>query len=78
MLQVDHGNHLIRRVNLSSGLVNRVAGNMTEGYADGAGSLAMFDYPIGIAINADATFAIVVRRSSGWAWDLPSMMHVET
>lgn len=62
-LQADSSNNLLRRIELMSGLVTTVAGSPTQatGYADGAGTTATFNFPVGIAIDAMLTFAVVVR-----------------
>lgn len=63
VLQTDAGNNLLRRVNLTSGLVTTLAGSniQTNGYTNGAGASASFYAPSGIAVDGAGTFAIVVR-----------------
>jgi len=70
--QADFGNHILRRVDLTSGLVTTLAGNVSgtvgsdnKGYADGQGSAASFYSPIGVAVDSAGTFAIVVRSMMG-------------
>jgi len=67
-LQTEYGNHLLRLVNLSSGLVTTLAGSLSgtvgsdnKGYADGQGTAASFYNPTGVAVDSAATFVVVVR-----------------
>ena len=48
----DTGNHAIRKVT-PQGQVSTLAGNGTPGHADGVGSLARFNGPMGVAVGAD-------------------------
>ena len=62
-MQVENGNHLIRRLVLSSGVVSPLAGLAGSiGSTNGVGTNARFTSPIGIALDAAGTFAVVVRR----------------
>ena len=72
-LQADSQNNLLRRVNLSSGLVTTLAGNTSgtvgmnnRGSANGVGTAASFFYPTGVCVDAAGTVAIVVREGGGW------------
>ena len=60
-MQADQWNHLLRRVNLTSGLVTTLAGRNTSGRANGVGTAATFYFPYGVAVDAAGTTAIVVR-----------------
>jgi TonB-dependent receptor len=48
----DTGNHLIRKITLATGAMTVIAGN-ARGNADGTGSAAGFDTPMGLAITPD-------------------------
>ena len=61
-LACDCNNHAIRHINVSSTLVTTVAGNTTEGFADGFGTLATFGgggVALGVAMDAAGTVALV-------------------
>lgn len=50
---VDYGNHRIREINISTGVVTTVTGlGGASGYADGDFSAAMFTSPTGIALTS--------------------------
>ena len=49
----DTSNNRIRRVEVSTGMVSTVAGGESGGYIDGRGTLALFNYPISVAISPD-------------------------
>lgn len=57
----DTNSQLIRRINVSTAITTTLAGSYA-GYADGAGSLAQFNIPVGIAIDAPGVFALVVSE----------------
>ena len=48
----DSSNHLIRRINSTTGVVDTVAGSGTQGSQDGVGIYASFWFPQGIAYTA--------------------------
>jgi sugar lactone lactonase YvrE len=58
-LIADAENHAIRKVNVPIGLVSTLAGNGSPGSANGIGSTAQFSQPLGVALNAAGTLALV-------------------
>jgi len=69
-LQIDYLNHAVRRIDLSDNSVTTLAGSPTQssGHADGVGTLATFNRPLGIALNTAANFAVIVSLSDAVAW----------
>ena len=70
--QADYYNHLLRRVNVTSGLVTTLAGSLAGtvgldnyGHADGVGAAASFYRPLGVAMDGAGTFVVVVRSTMG-------------
>ncbi len=55
----DNGNNRVRRVEIATGVVATLAGSGATGSADGAGALASFSGPYGVAISPDASYALV-------------------
>jgi len=53
--------HTIRKVVIATGEVSTIAGSLTAGMADGAGTNIQFNSPAGIAISNDGTFALVTE-----------------
>lgn len=53
---VDHANHKIRKIT-PSGFVSTLAGSF-QGFADGTGTSARFDYPKGITIDTKGTIYV--------------------
>ena len=61
-MQAERGNHVIRHIVLSSGVVSTLAGQAgVGGYFDDVGTNAQLYRPIGIALDAAGTFALIVR-----------------
>ncbi|MBX3102679.1 MAG: hypothetical protein KF690_09240 [Bacteroidetes bacterium] len=52
----DHGNHCIRKIDLSTGMVSTLAGNGTAGFTDGTGTNARFNFPWGITANGSTLY----------------------
>jgi serine/threonine protein kinase, bacterial len=50
----DGDGNMIRKIS-PSGVVTTLAGNLNEGSADGTGTAASFDSPLGVAVNAQGT-----------------------
>ena len=61
----DDFNHAIRRVEIANGATSTLAGSGTGGFLDGAGAIARFNYPKGIAIEPSGGYALVGVRASG-------------
>jgi hypothetical protein len=61
-LQGDYLDHVVRAINVSSGLVTTLAGRVgvPSPFADGTGSQASFFNPLGVTINSAGSFALVV------------------
>lgn len=53
---VDSGNHAVRRIDQRAGQVSTFAGNGESGSADGSGTEARFDTPVGLARDPGGTF----------------------
>ena len=51
----DQGNQRIRAINPTTGQVTTLAGTGTEGFADGPGTNAQFNYPYGVAVAPNGT-----------------------
>jgi hypothetical protein len=62
-LITDQSSHRIRRIDIATGAVTTLAGSL-KGYADNAGTLALFDTPFDVAVSPDASFALVVEFSN--------------
>ncbi len=58
----DKSNHSIRKIT-SGGVVSTLAGTGTAGFMDGAGSVAQFSYPFGVAVDGSG-FVYVADTSN--------------
>lgn len=56
----ESSNNIIRRIQISTLTVTTLAGSLTAGAADGIGSNALFNFPLGIALSPNDQFALVV------------------
>ncbi len=55
----DTGSHTVKRINVQSGQVTLVAGTENRsGYADGSGSEARFNGPVGVAVGREGTIFV--------------------
>ncbi len=60
-MQADQRNHLIRRIDLSTGTVTTLAGvAFSAGSTNGVGTAARFNVPVSVALDAAGTVLIVV------------------
>jgi sugar lactone lactonase YvrE len=64
VLVSDTLNQLIRRIELSSGSVSTLAGGGMTYTSVAIGTMAKFNWPFGITISADGTFALVADSSN--------------
>ena len=63
----DGNNNLIRAVDVASAVVTTVAGGQgsnTPGFADGAGSNALFNVPVGLALDGTTSYLYVADFSN--------------
>jgi DNA-binding beta-propeller fold protein YncE len=58
-LVADTSNNLIRRIQIATGVVTSLAGSSSFGFSGGIGTLASFNSPKGIAIDASNNVALV-------------------
>eukprot|EP01047_Picozoa_sp_COSAG01_P076357 COSAG01_NODE_13378_length_1594_cov_0.985953_1_plen_339_part_00 len=63
-LVADDHNHRIRHIVLATQAVTTLAGSGTNGFANGIGTAAQFNFPTGVAISGDGTFALVADLSN--------------
>jgi len=57
----DSFNHRIRKIT-PAGVASTLAGS-TEGFADGAGNTAQFDYPYGVVVNSEGNVYVADRNN---------------
>lgn len=62
VLIVDTGNYRVRRIN-RQGVIQTIAGNGSQGYADGTANQAGFRNPVGVAVNGAGEIFIADRDS---------------
>jgi DNA-binding beta-propeller fold protein YncE len=56
----DYDNHLIRRIDMTTAFVSTLAGTSgSSGSTNGVGTISQFNNPVGVAISADGTSALV-------------------
>lgn len=60
----DHYNHMIRTVDINSGVVTSLAGGGREGFKDGVGRQARFNYPEGLYFDTDYNLLYVAEFDS--------------
>ena len=53
----EWGNHGVRKIT-PNGTVSTLAGSGRQGFADGAGAAAQFNYPIGVAVDGEGSIII--------------------
>lgn len=59
LIVAETGAHVIRRINAQTGASELIAGKSdTHGYADGRGSNALFDAPVGVAADSDGVIYV--------------------
>jgi sugar lactone lactonase YvrE len=76
---VDSGNHTIRRINLTAGTVETIAGKGgTAGWVDGKGDAARFSAPIGIALETESRAQQIERERKGIPIPPVSMIVADT
>jgi len=58
----DHNNHKIRKIS-NEGIVSTIAGNGSAGFSDGVGTQSIFNYPWGIALDAEKNIFVAELRN---------------
>ena len=58
----EYGNHRIRKVTISTGIITTIAGTGTSSYSgdDGPATSATFKYPYGVAVDSSGRTHIVL------------------
>jgi DNA-binding beta-propeller fold protein YncE len=62
VIVTDMFNHRIRKIT-QQGHVSTLAGTGSEGYQDGEGSIAQFDYPRGVSVDGDGNVIVTDERT---------------
>jgi DNA-binding beta-propeller fold protein YncE len=63
-LVADTNNHLIRRIDITTASVTRLAGSSAAGVGDGSASVARFNFPTGVSISPDGSFALIADNTN--------------
>ncbi|MBI3804861.1 MAG: SMP-30/gluconolactonase/LRE family protein [Nitrospirae bacterium] len=77
LIVADSKNHRIRKILLPQGRVTTLAGDGQPGFIDGAGGLARFDFPTGIAIDSAGGLTIADSGNHRIRAVLPSGLRVD-
>jgi DNA-binding beta-propeller fold protein YncE len=64
VIVTDMFNHRIRKIT-QQGHVSTLAGTGSEGYQDGEGTIAQFDYPMGVAVDGDGNVIVTDEETYG-------------
>ena len=63
IIVVDQNNNRVRRIT-AAGAVSTIAGSGEEGFADGVGAAAQFDWPFGVAVDSEGNIIVADRCNS--------------
>lgn len=64
-LVTDYHNHTVRKLDLATRVISTYLGTANRfGSVDGVGDAAGFEYPAGVAISSDGSFALVTEEGS--------------
>jgi len=64
LIVTDYLTSLVRSLNLTSKTVTRLAGGDSGDFADGVGSLALFQRPLGVAVSPDGAWVAVADSAN--------------